>query len=229
MIYSIHKVGRFWTILMVLLILIVVSIASVPLLRHAGIIPQANPRPEGMAGHLHDLRNAADDLRRDSSSRLDNMSDGFVAWRDDLGSRFGDMGQAVRHWRDDLGRRASDASESVVGPIKGVGGIFQVFLDIIGNLHIMLPVILVFLLAAVFGGLKTKAKAAMGIIAGILFAQFLGFVAGAILGTLVLIVAVGAEHWKTWLNIAKPLPGKLSAQIHRLKQDLQRRRKSAEE
>ena len=101
--------------------------------------------------------------------------------------------QGFSNWRDDLSIRLGDLKESVLGTAEGatniIGGAWGIVnylvtavLDFIGNLHIMIPVSIIYFGVAFFGTLKMRVAALLGVLIAFWISTSIGIVQGSVIG-----------------------------------------------
>ena len=155
---------------------------------------------------LHRIAQGFDGWKEDFGGRFDDIrssiSDGYRNWSEEIGNRVdvlsGGIGHGFASWRDDLTQRLHDARKGIVNTGKDMDGVIggtwwfiafvvTVFLDILGNLHIMIPVAIIYFVTGFFGSLKTRFATVIAMLVAVILADKIGIVPGSILGILLII------------------------------------------
>ncbi len=131
------------------------------------------------------------------------------AWADDFSMRFENLK------RDALGTAAGVTN--VAGGAWGILSYFvSAFLDYIGNLHIMLPVTVVYLGIIVFGLLKMKIAALLGALIAFFLSTRMGIVPGSVIGLLVMAALLLWDKLDArLLTRLQELPARLQSRLRR--------------
>ncbi len=104
----------------------------------------------------------------------------FISWRDDLSMRLSRLQDSIQGTVEDAGR--------VIGGGLGiVSYIVTAVLDFIGNLHIMIPVLVLYVGVGFFGTLKMRVATLLGAIVAFWLSTSSGIVQGSIIGLLVIV------------------------------------------
>ena len=130
-------------------------------------------------------------------------------------------------WRDDLLMRADDLKDGIQGTAKGagkmVGGAWGItrftvtaILDYVGNLHIMIPVTIIYFGVGFFGTLKMRVATLIGALIAFWASTNFGIVQGSIIG---LLAIAGLLFWNKidprLLTRIHELPASLKSRIQR--------------
>lgn len=145
--------------------------------------------------------------------------------------------QDIRHriqmgfndWRDDLSMRVSNLKDGIQGTARGAGNIVggawgiisfvvTAILDYIGNLHIMIPVTILYFGVGFFGTLKMRVATLMGALIGFWIATGSGIVQGSVIG---LLAIAGLLFWNKYdprvLSAIQGLPSRLKARLQQIR------------
>ncbi len=137
-------------------------------------------------------------------------------------------------WRDDLSMRTSDVLDGIRGTAQGAGNIIdggwgivlfvgKAFLDFIGNLHIMIPVSIIYFGVGFFGTLKMRAATLIGALIAFFISTNTGIVPGSVIG----LFAMGGLLF--WNKIDPRLLTAIQGLSARLKTKLQQVRNASAE
>ncbi len=102
---------------------------------------------------------------------------GFGNWRDDLSLRLSDLNAGLQG-------TTHDAKHVVGGAWRIVRYVVTAVLDFIGNLHIMIPVTVIYFAIGFFGTLKMRVATLIGALIAFLISTSMGIVQGSIIGLL---------------------------------------------
>ena len=129
------------------------------------------------------------------------------------------------NWSADFAMRFGNLKESVLGTARGagnlVGGVWGVFgfvttaiLDYIGNLHIMIPVTVIYLGVFFFGALRFRVATLMGALLALWLATRIGIVPASVLGLLAVAGLLGWDKLDPrFLTFIQGLPQRVKARI----------------
>ena len=132
-------------------------------------------------------------------------------------------------WRDDLSMRTSDALDGIRGTAQGAGNIVggawgivtylvTAMLDIIGNLHIMIPAGIIYFGVGFFGTLKMRVATLIGALIAFWVSTSIGIVQGSIIG---LLAIAGILFWNKidprLLTAIQGLPARLKTKLQQLR------------
>ncbi len=132
-------------------------------------------------------------------------------------------------WRDDLSQRLIQFQEGIQGTAQGaknvVGGAWGIIsylvtavLDFTGNLHIMIPVTVIYFGVGFFGTLKMRVATLIGALIAFLISTSIGIVPGSIIG---LLAMAGLLLWNRidprLLANFQGLPTKLKANLKQMR------------
>lgn len=133
-------------------------------------------------------------------------------------------------WRDDLSMRLSDLKDGVQGTTQGatnvVGGawgiisyVVKAVLDFIGNLHIMIPVTILYFGVGFFGTLKMRVATLIGALIAFWLSTSVGIVQGSVIG---LLTIAGLLLWNKidprLLSAIQSLPARLKAKLEQMRE-----------
>ncbi len=145
------------------------------------------------------------------------------------------------NWRDDLSMRFSDLKVGVQGTTQGatnvIGGAWGIVsylvtaaLDFIGNLHIMIPVTIIYFGVGFFGTLKMRVATLVGALIAFWISTGAGIVQGSVIG---LLVIAGLLFWNKidsrLLTAIQGLPAKLKAKLQQMRESSDTRSTSESE
>lgn len=139
------------------------------------------------------------------------VQQGFDNWRDDLSMRFGHLADSVQG--------TTQGAANVVGGTWGIiTYIVTAVLDFVGNLHIMIPVTIIYFGVGFFGTLKMRVATAIGTIIAFWISTSHGIVPGSIFG---LLATAGLLMWNKidprLLTAIQGLPAILKAKLLRMR------------
>ncbi len=132
-------------------------------------------------------------------------------------------------WRDDLSMRTSDVLDGIRGTAQGTGNIVggawgiitylvTAMLDIIGNLHIMIPAGIIYFGVGFFGTLKMRVATLIGALIAFWMSTSIGIVQGSIIG---LLAIVGHLFWNKidprLLTVIQGLPARLKTKLQQVR------------
>lgn len=133
-------------------------------------------------------------------------------------------------WRDDLSQRLRDIKDGVEnsGPARAVGGawgigsyVVRAVFDYIGNLHIMIPVTIIYFGVGFFGTLKMRVATLIGALIAFLISTNAGIVLGSIIG---LLAIAGLLYWNSidqrFLSTVQAALTKLKARLINMRTSL---------
>ncbi len=136
---------------------------------------------------------------------------GLDNWRDDLSTRFSDL-------KDDLRGTADDAGHVVGGVWRIIRFVVTAILDYVGNLHIMIPVTIIYFGVGFFGTLKMRVATLIGALIALWWSTNAGIVTGSIIG---LLAIAGLLFWNKidprLLSAIQGLPAKLISRIQEMR------------
>lgn len=133
-------------------------------------------------------------------------------------------------WTDDLSMRFGHLKENLLGPVQGAkdiaGGAWGIVrylvtavLDFIGNLHIMIPVAIIYFGVGFFGTLKMRVATLMGALIGFWISTSIGIVPGSVIG---LLAVAGLLFWNKidarLLTKIQQIPELLKTQLVKLRE-----------
>ena len=104
---------------------------------------------------------------------------------------FDKMRRGFDNWQNDLSRRLGNIKDGIEnsGPARFVGGalgigsyVLGAVFDYVGNLHIMIPVTILYFGVGFFGTLKMKVATLIGLLIAFLLSTSAGIVPGSIIG-----------------------------------------------
>lgn len=139
------------------------------------------------------------------------------------------------NWRDDLAMRLNDLGGGLRGTVQGAGNFIgggwgvisylgTAFLDFIGNLHIMMPVAIIYIGVGFFGNLKIRVATLIGALGAFLISTRMGIVPGSVIGLILMLVLL------VWHRVVDPrLLAKLQELPVYLKSLIQRKREDNRE
>ena len=132
-------------------------------------------------------------------------------------------------WRDDLSMRTSGLLDGIRGTARGAGNIIgggwgivlflgKAFLDFIGNLHIMIPVTVIYFGFGFFGTLKMRVATLIGALIAFLVSTNVGIVPGSVIG---LFAMAGLLFWNKidprLLTAIQSLPTRLKNRLQQMR------------
>ncbi len=133
------------------------------------------------------------------------------------------------NWRDDLSKRVSDVTAGIQGTAQGAGNIIggawgiisyvvKAVLDFIGNLHIMIPVTIIYFGVGFFGTLKMRVATLLGALIAFWVSTGAGIIQGSIIG---LFAIAALLLWNKvdprLLSVIQGLPKKLKVKLQQLR------------
>ncbi|MDE2750575.1 MAG: hypothetical protein OXI34_16585 [Chloroflexota bacterium] len=133
-------------------------------------------------------------------------------------------------WRDDLSTRVSDFNDGILGTAQGagnvVGGAWRIIkfvtkavLDYIGNLHIMIPVTIIYFGVGFFGTLKMRVATLLGALIAFWVSTSAGIIQGSVIG---LLAIAGLLLWNKidprLLSAIQNLPARLKTRLQQIRQ-----------
>ncbi|MDE2776213.1 MAG: hypothetical protein OXI77_09760 [Chloroflexota bacterium] len=133
------------------------------------------------------------------------------------------------HWRDDLSMRFSDLKVGVQGTTQGatnvIGGAWGIVsylvaavLDFIGNLHIMIPVTIIYFGVGFFGTLKMRVATLVGALIAFWISTGAGIVQGSVIGLLAIAGLLLLNKFDPRLLTAiQGLPARLKAKLQQMR------------
>jgi len=135
------------------------------------------------------------------------IQQGFDNWSDDLAMRFGDFTDSVQG--------TTQGAANVVGGAWGIiSYLVTAVLDFLGNLHIMIPVCIIYFGVGFFGTLKMRVATLIGAIIGVWVSTSVGIVQGSVIG---LLAIAGLLFWNKidprLLTAIQSLPSRLKAKL----------------
>lgn len=137
--------------------------------------------------------------------------------------------KGLNDWRDDLSMRTSDVLEGIRGTAQGAGNIVggtwgiltylvTAMLDIIGNLHIMIPAGIIYFGVGFFGTLKMRVATLIGALIAFWVSTSIGIVQGSIIG---LLAIAGLLFWNKidprLLTAIQGLPARLKTKLQQVR------------
>ncbi len=137
--------------------------------------------------------------------------------------------QGFDDWLDDLKLRLSDVKEGLQGTAQGatniVGGAWGIVsylvsavFDFIGNLHIMIPVTVLYVGVGFFGTMKMRAATLLGAIIAFFVSTRLGIVPGSVIGLFVVAgLLFGDKLNPRLLSSIQELPFWLKGKLQRMR------------
>lgn len=142
---------------------------------------------------------------------LYRVRSGFDDWTDDLSMRFGKLKEDV------LG--TAQGARNVAGGAWGiVSYLATAVLDFIGNLHIMIPVAIIYFGVGFFGTLKMRVATLIGALIGFGVSTSTGIVPGSVIG---LLAVAGLLFWNKMdarlLTKVQQLPELLKTRLQKLR------------
>jgi len=133
-------------------------------------------------------------------------------------------------WRDDLSKRVRDVMEGIQGTAHGTGNIIggawriikfvtKAVLDYIGNLHIMIPVTVIYFGVGFFGTLKMRVATLLGALIAFWVSTSAGIIQGSVIG---LLAIAGLLLWNKidprLLSAIQNLPARLKTRLQQIRQ-----------
>jgi len=144
-------------------------------------------------------------------------------------------------WRDDLSTRMRNLTDGFQGTAEGAGNIIgggwgiikylvTAALDFIGNLHIMIPVTIIYFGVGFFGTLKMRVATLVGALIAFWISTGAGIVQGSVIG---LLVIAGLLFWNKidsrLLTAIQGLPARLKAKLQQMRESSDMRSTSESE
>lgn len=141
----------------------------------------------------------------------------------------------IDDWRDDISARMGDLKDSVQGTAQGAGKVIggswgiityvvKAVLDFIGNLHIMIPVTVIYFGVGFFGTIKMRVATLLGAIIAFFVSTRLGIVPGSVVGLLVVAgLLLGDKLNPRLLSIVQEIPSWIKGKLERMRDNLEKR------
>ena len=209
--------NRVRTTLVAVIIVAAVSIAAY--MRHQHIQAELAAQQNVMSKISKGFGNWKDDLGRRIGDVSGGVRQGYTIWSQDFGKRVDDLtggfASGFTKWRDELAMRLGDLNDGIgekTGSVRNaVGGawglvafIVTAIFDIVGNLHIMIPVAIVYFITGFFGNIRTRIATLIAVLIAVMLATNIGIVAGSILGIIAIFVLVFGEKITRSARTAAP-------------------------
>ena len=197
--------GSTRAVLLISTILIVALVGIGATIRHRQVQAESAAQQNVLSRFTREVDNWTDDFGRRFGDLSDGISGKFRTWSEDFGGRFNGLtsgvGSRFNSWKDDLEMRLGQLRDGFEDTSKGVGGVVDgawglsafivtVFFDAIGNLHIIIPVAIVYFVTGFFGNTRMRVAILIGMAVAILLATRIGIVTGSILGIIVIFALV---------------------------------------
>ncbi len=134
---------------------------------------------------------------------------GFSDWRDDLSQRLGDLTASFQG--------TAEGATNLIGGVWGiVRYIVTALLDFVGNLHIMIPVTVIYFGVGFFGTLRMRVATLIGALIAFLLSISIGIVYGSVIGLfLIAALLLWNKIDPRLLTAIQGLPAKIKDRIQR--------------